>query len=334
MVVAHNEISPAETALENPFFSVVVPAYNAAAYIEETLQSVLRQTYQNFEIIVVDDCSTDATGEIALALARQSPKIRYLPLAEPSYGYPAVVRNTGIRAAKGDWICFLDADDVWRPEKLDRVAAAAAKRPEAAIVHHDQVPFRDGTVWGKGYLASLPNFSPQALSGFCFESHFLENGFCTSSVAVRKRVLERVGYFDETLRMAEDYDLWLRVTASYPVMFLNEELAYYRLHETNMSGNTIGLETWVFRVLAKAQSSHSRLVRQIPAHRLRKRYARTHACLAYHYIEGGNAELAKKHYFRAARLHPTKLGYWLRGAILFDGGQLRRGLKRVLRRSD
>jgi glycosyltransferase involved in cell wall biosynthesis len=202
-----------------PKVSVVMPAYNAAAYIEEAIQSVLRQTFRDFEIVVIDDGSTDGTAEV---VAATGAPVRLLRQAN---GGAASARNRGIEAARGEFVAFLDADDLWHPRMLRAQLEAFARQPEAGLVFTN--------CWytdGRRILPLTRTAQRRAAEGWVFRALLAENFVMTTTVMVRRECLERVGMFDESLPVSEDYDLWMRIARHYRFAFVSEALGRYRLH--------------------------------------------------------------------------------------------------------
>jgi glycosyltransferase involved in cell wall biosynthesis len=197
-----------------PEVSVVIPVFNAAALIATALQSVFSQTFSDFEVIVVDDGSEDQV-ELRAALEPWAARITYI---WQSNGGPASARNAGIAHATGRLIAFLDADDEWRPEKLARQVAYFAQYPETGLLHTAIA----GEVRPPVALAG----PPRALFCELFHSGFFIN---TLSVVIPRQVIADIGGFDERREIhIEDYDLWLRIAARYPIGYIPEPLAYHR----------------------------------------------------------------------------------------------------------
>lgn len=225
-------IKPAGTLggmARTPCVSVIIPTFNRAAYLDAALQSVLDQTFDDFEIIVIDDGSTDATRDV---VARYRGRIRYLFLRRR--GLAGATRNRGIRAARGAYIAFLDSDDLWTPTKLARQVAYAAAHPELGLITCDAWSFLDETGQDlyRCYHVVPPGWGwvgPELL-----QQIFLLQ---TSSVLIKRTVLEDVGLFEEAqaLRVGEDWDLWLRIAARYQIGIVMEPLARIRLHGGNIS---------------------------------------------------------------------------------------------------
>ncbi len=196
-----------------PLVSVIIPTYNRAALVAEALASVKAQTFRDFEIVVVDDGGTDGTWEVLSDCgeirARRHPHRRGVSAA----------RNTGINAARGQWLAFLDSDDLWLPDKLARQMAYLTTRPSLCLCQTDETwvrrgvrvnkPLRHRKVAGRIFLPSLER---------CMIS--------PSAVMVHRRLFQDHGAFDETLPAAEDYDLWLRLTWRYEVGLVDDAPDY------------------------------------------------------------------------------------------------------------
>lgn len=184
--------------------SVIIPTYNRQAYVREAIESVLSQTYSPFELLVVDDGSTDNTP--ALLKAYQE---RINVLRQANRGVSAA-RNTGIRSARGAFIALLDSDDYWRPDKLALQMDWFDAHPEALICQTEEIWIRNG-------VRVNPGVRHKKQTGHIFEPSLALCLISPSAVMMRTSLLEETGLFDESLPACEDYDLWLRVTSKYPV---------------------------------------------------------------------------------------------------------------------
>ena len=203
--------------------SVIIPTYNSAKYIRNALESVLSQTYSNFEIVVVNDGSTDNTDEI---LRPYFDRIIYM---EQKNTGPAAARNVGIQHAKGDFIAFLDADDIWLPLKLKKQMRVFHENPNVGLVYSRNVEFDHET--GKEVLVS----PPKVFSGRVFDELLLEGFILLSTVIISKPVLKDVGGFDPDLHTAEDTNLFLRIAKRYSVLGMEDILVRKRKHAANLS---------------------------------------------------------------------------------------------------
>jgi glycosyltransferase involved in cell wall biosynthesis len=212
--------------MSRPAVSVVIPAFRAAAYIAETLDSVLAQTCQDLEILVVNDGSPD-TEALRAAVAPYRDRILYI---EQQQGGPSKARNTAIAAARGDLLAFLDGDDLWAPTFLASQLAILAREPDAVLVWADSQPFGAGAA-GSTLMTSEPP------SGECDVAALL-TGRCvvlTSTVVARREAVVEAGGFDETLHRCEDFDLWLRLAQRGRLVYTREVLGRRRLHPSSQS---------------------------------------------------------------------------------------------------
>jgi len=219
--------------------SVVVPAYNCAPYIVEALESVYRQTYDRWEIIVVDDGSTDDTHA---TLTPHMGKIRYLH--QENHGVSAA-RNTALNLARGDLIAFLDADDIWLPELLELQVRVMQRSPECALVFTDGKTFTGNGVTREtvlsrrldAWLDAYGTDDPLIAKGWMLREFLFANMIPSPScVMVRRKCMDEVGGFDEQFVIAEDYDLWLRIARHHPVAVVRRPLFMYRLRDDSASG--------------------------------------------------------------------------------------------------
>lgn len=226
---------PRRHASARPTVSVVVPCYNAARWIGATLRSVLAQGWPALEVIVVDDGSTDGSAE---AVAQAFPQVRLLRKAN---GGVASARNAGLAAATGDWVAFVDADDLWLPGKLAAQWAALAAAPEARLcytaweVWTSDAPEPD-PAWLAGVLASADDARRWAgASGWIYADLLCDCHVWTSTVMVERSLLAETGPFDERLRVGEDLDLWLRASRLTPILRVPRPLALYRMHPRSLT---------------------------------------------------------------------------------------------------
>lgn len=211
----------------NPLVSVIIPTYNRAQLLRETIGSVLSQTLQDFEIIVVDNMSLDETESYVTHL--DDPRIRYF--RNPNNGVIAVNRNLGIKHAKGKYVAFCDDDDLWMPEKLQRQIEIMENDTEVGLCYSNGYTFRGGEIIHER-MARKRVFSEH------FRHLLWENCIPSSSVIVTKQILEKTGLMDEQpdLVAVEDYEMWLRIAYVSKLAYVDEVLIKYRLHN-NVSGS-------------------------------------------------------------------------------------------------
>jgi glycosyltransferase involved in cell wall biosynthesis len=221
-----------------PLISVIIPAYNAEKTIQDTVQSVLNQTYSDIEIIVINDGSTDKTLECLSSIsdARLNVFSYSNSGANPS-------RNRGLTHAAGDYVSFLDADDLWTPDKLDAQLNALKNHPTAAVAY-SWTNFIDesGKVLHSGSYVSA---SGNVLAELAVVN-FLENG---SNPLIKKQAVLDVGGFDESLQACQDWDLWLRLAAKYEFVAVSSPQILYRVSTHSVSSNVSKLETACLTVI-------------------------------------------------------------------------------------
>ena len=205
--------------------SVVITAYNAEEYIAETLTSVCAQTYTPLEVILVDDGSSDDTAEIVKG---RFPAVCYVH--QPNSGQPSA-RNTGIRKALGKYVAFVDSDDLWLPQKIAK-QVEKLERSALAWCYCDSLYF-SGTFDNIMYRYSS---LMRPHSGHAISQLLLGNFISSPTPIIRRDALFDVGLWDETRTMVEDWNMWLKVAARFPVGYVDEPLAAYRRHAGNMSG--------------------------------------------------------------------------------------------------
>lgn len=210
-----------------PQFSVIIPLYNKENFIEETLQSVLQQSVTDFEIVVVNDGSTDHSE--AIVLKHTDSRIRYFSKTNEGV---SLARNFGIDKANGAYVAFLDADDYWYPDFLETFRQTILQFPEQLVFAASKEIQTAHKTFPAGYNFKKSN-QPQLLN--YFESSKKESILWTSCAVFHKRVFEKVGVFDPAIRIGEDTDLWIRVGLEFPIVFHPKILARYNYDEQSVS---------------------------------------------------------------------------------------------------
>jgi glycosyltransferase involved in cell wall biosynthesis len=224
-----------------PLISVVIPVYNGEKTIRETIESVLNQTFRDFELIVINDGSQDSTLEIVSSI--QDPRLQVF--SYPNAGLSAS-RNRGISHAVGEYISFIDADDLWTPDKLEAQFKALQANPQAAVAYSwtNYIDESSQFLRRGGYLTANGDVYAQLLV-----VNFIENG---SNPLIRRQALIDVGGFDELLPAAEDWDIFLRLAARYSFVAVPYPQILYRLSANSMSANVIRQEAACVKVLERA----------------------------------------------------------------------------------
>ena len=195
-----------------PRVSVILPSYNRSQSVGLAVESVLKQSFRDFELSVVDDGSEDDTVEILDSIPGSFNTLQLKENTGVSHA-----RNCGIRSTDSEWIAFLDSDDVWHPQKLEKQIDATFDRPEHLLHFTDEIWIRNGK-------RINPKFRHQKREGWIYQPSLELCLMAPSTVLLKRELLEQCGLFDEELPVCEDYDLWLRITAHHQVSFLNEAL--------------------------------------------------------------------------------------------------------------
>jgi len=218
-----------------PQISVVIPCYNAERYLATALDSILAQQHENLEIIVVDDGSRDNSCAV---IREKYPQVR---LEQQANAGAAAARNRGIELARGEWVAFLDADDFWLPGKLAAQMAQLAQHPECGM------NYTAWHVWPSSDVGPAPELLQQVraqgeeparwegASGWVYPQLLLDCVVWTGTVMAKRSLLQELGGFDTSLRVGEDYDLWLRASRVTPILRVNYPYALYRIHPQSIT---------------------------------------------------------------------------------------------------
>ena len=274
--------------MSTPLVSVIIPTYNRAALVTRAIESVLQQTFSSHEVIVVDDASTDETAQ--MLSSRYGSKIVYIK-KDINQGL-AAARNTGIRAATGTLVAFLDDDDEWLPDKLALQVPLISPDAAAGLVYcgYTQVA-EDGSI--------IRHIRPEK-KGFIL-SDLLEDNYITgsaSAVLIKREVLDKAGYFDETLTACEDWDLWIRIARQCPIDYADHILVIYKIHADNMHKDLFKMEQNTARVLDKHRSSMNEKIRS-------RRFYRHYISFAWQQYKAGNTEEFRRLLYSALDIEPV-----------------------------
>ncbi len=235
------------------FVSIVIPAYNCAEYVEETFNSIKAQTHSNWEVIFVDDGSIDQTPQILEEIAKNDSRVKVI---HQTNGKQGKARNNGIRNSKGDWIAFLDADDIWPPEKLE-------VQLEKTLKASKEMSFTNGFIClendmsRRDYKFGVENFIYSGNEGI--ESFHAQNRVPTSTVLIKKSVLESISQFPEEneIQNCEDYLLWTTLLSKgVDLMGISEPLLFYRVHSESSTGQELKLLFPLLNALLRMPGKH------------------------------------------------------------------------------
>ena len=236
-----------------PLVSVIIPTHNRAPMLGEAINSVLKQTFRDFELIIVDDGSTDNSKAVVQTTA---PTAKYI--YQENKGVSAA-RNAGIQLAQGNYLAFLDSDDLWKKNKLSIQMQQILADPVIKICYTNEVWFRNGR-----HLNQKKKH--QKYSGWILEKMLTLCLISASSVVIAREVFQTVGLFDEHLIVCEDYDLWLRIAVRYPVTFIDQTLIIKRGgHPDQLSHRYWGMDRFRVKALEKLLLNPDLKVDQKPA---------------------------------------------------------------------
>ena len=272
-----------------PTLSVIIHTYNNEKFIAETVESVLNQTYKDYEIIVVDDGSVDGTRD---ALIPYMQKIRY---HYKENGGIASAKNAGIGLSETEFVAFLDHDDLWVPDKLKIQMECFNENPQAGLVYAKYTSFRDGKE-----LRTKPE---KGYSGWIFKELLSKSFIQTSTVVVKRECLDAVGPYDETFSLGDEYDMFLRIARKFQCGFVDKGLTRYRVHDTNASNNDFLFDNENLGVYKKVYNNFTD-IDGVEKKILRKRIARYSMKVAEGLYRQGKQEESKKYQMEANNYLP------------------------------
>ena len=219
------------------FLSIIIPTFNRCKLLNRALNSVFNQTYSDYEVIVIDDGSTDDTAKM---LQKNFTHLRYS--YQSNHGV-STARNKGLELAKGEWVAFLDSDDEWLPQKLEKQISLLKAKPDYKICHTEELWIRNG-------VRVNQMKKHKKAGGWIFPQCLPLCAMSPSSILIHRSVFDSIGYFDTSLPACEDYDLWLRITAKYPVLYLEEPLIKkYGGHDDQLSTKHWGMDRYRIQAL-------------------------------------------------------------------------------------
>jgi glycosyltransferase involved in cell wall biosynthesis len=283
---------------KKPKVSVVIPTHNRAQFLKAAIASVLNQTYQDFEIVVVDDASSDDTQKV-VSLCRDE-RIKYIR-HEVNKG-DAGSRNTGIVHSHGDYVAFLDDDDEWLPEKLKMQVDLLESSPaQVGGIYTGSLSL--DTRSGKILNVNIP---PR--KRHLFEDIFVNNFIATSCILLRRECIERVGLFDERIPFCSDYDMWIRIAEQFHFDCVAEPLVIYHVHDYKLSTN-----------LTSVLKGHEIIIEKYNSRFAvnRRNLGRLYSTVGILYFLNGNIEKSRQALFQAVKSRPLAIKLYLILALSF-----------------
>ena len=286
-----------------PKVSIIIPTYNRANLLSRAIKSVLNQTFKDFELIIVDDGSTDNTKGVVEEFQKKDSRIKYI--WQENSGAPAKPKNTGIRQARGEYVAFLDDDDEWFPKKLEK-----------------QIELFEDNIGFVGCNILIVDQISQLLKKFKMPEYpykiFFEKllggdfTFTSSIVVVKREVLDEFGFFDENLKFGDDWDLWLRISKKYRFAFVPDFLVKYYIHQGSTTPHLHPeKEAKEFEYIFSKYQKDYRRYPVIYSMHLRK--------LASRYCASGKLNKGRKYYVKSIKLNPLNLKSYLYLLLSFLG---------------
>lgn len=286
--------------MSEPMVTAIVPAYNYGRFIRQAVDSILAQTYEPIECIVVDNGSTDDTPEVLKGYGGKVRTIRQENLG------PSVARNTGVRASEGEYIAFLDADDWWEPSKIATQMRYLDDHPDVgALGCCVRTVDAAGCPMGVTRWRSMGPDWRANLRGLALQTEWV-GGSC-SGVLMRRRVLDEVGLFDETMVGAEDWDMWMRVGAKHQIHNVSDLLVNIRCHNQGFTSNSRLLEARNWEVYRRAVERWPDVIDRRVRRRMR---ALILADAGYSYRMGGDRRTALRRFAQSLVAWPWCIGRW------------------------
>lgn len=286
---------PASPQARTPLVSVVMPTHNMARFLGEALQSILCQTYPQLEVHVIDDGSTDNPRE-AIASLLEDRRVHFHTIPQSGQGK---AKNVGIRASRGEFIAFLDADDLWVPDKLERQLPLFT-RPEIGVVYSD---FERVDVNGR----PIETFRGPVHVGRITNQLLIENFVTGMASVVRRECFDAVGLFDEVIPMGIDYDLWLRISTKFEFEYLDYVTYLYRFWGGQMSRNFEKRLSCAITIMQRLIDTNPGL---IPKEVESLAWAHTYTYGGNGFAKAGLRRKALQWYLKAVRVRPTYANAW------------------------
>jgi glycosyltransferase involved in cell wall biosynthesis len=224
--------------------SIILPVYNGEKYLSETIDSIIEQTFADWEIVAVNDGSTDNSHSILQQYkSNLGSKIKIIDQENSGV---SVARNVAIDNSESEYLAFIDADDMWLPEKLEKQIKILDNNPDVALVYSDLLDLIENKTTRRKQILKR-----KLQRGYIFEPLFYFNFIALSSVVLRKEMIEKYGNFDSDYKIIQDYDLFLRIAEKNVIDYVDESLLIYRIHENNISGNMEAIERENFKLIEK-----------------------------------------------------------------------------------
>jgi glycosyltransferase involved in cell wall biosynthesis len=285
-----------------PAVSVIIPNYNYGDFIGETLRSVLAQTFQDFEVIVIDDGSTDKSREIIRG-AEADFNGKLMLIEQKNEGVYSA-RNKGIRIARGKYIAFLDADDIWNRTALESLKLYLDGHPDVALAYANTQYFDSKT--GKVLGTNFGEKAKRPREGQCSDELFLRGNFIPLMASiVRREIFDAIGFFDPKLKVGGDYELWMRLTDRYSAGYVDEVLCKVRRHPGNLTFKTLPQARAQIRIMKNVLRQCPGMIMKVGPAAVRQKWYRISCNLGAAYLKEGRKMRARRWFIKAWRHDPN-----------------------------
>ncbi len=294
--------------MSTPDVSIIIPAFNCEPYIRQTLDSVLAQDFSNFEVLVVNDGSTDRTAEIA---AQSDSRVRVI---EQKNSGVCVARNRGIAEARGRFIALLDHDDFWFPNKLSTQLRIFSEQVDVGVVYGDFIRW---DAQADGHFPAPQSYAERAelsgedaeFSGWIYPQMLLDSWVLTSTALTRAEVFAHCGGFDESLPYSEDWELWLRISRKYKFIKQRRASCLYRVHAVQGSRvpRKFNYESALLENTVAKYGYSGPDGREVDKKAFKAALSRAHGRFAYLHLENGDLNTARRSFWQAWRHAPTSI---------------------------
>jgi len=288
--------------VNKPLVSVITCCYNSVMFLQKTIDSVREQTFQDFEYIFIDGGSTDGTLEIINFYVNDEPE-KFKLVHQKTKGLMRA-RNIGIQCATGRYICFIDGDDIWHTQKLARQIAFYEQHLEYGLVFANCVNIdEEGIIIPGTGKKNTPDLTIFGLFKHCYIPN--------PTVMVKKEIYDEIGCFDETLPYSEDWDMWLRIAIKYPLAYIPDVLAWYRVHRNNMSTGSLKHYDYQVHVMKKIAALEPKLSTLLP-----KRLGSIYMVKARKQLKELDKQGARESFAKAKQVFPQRTLVYLLGIFL------------------
>ncbi|MFO1257175.1 MAG: glycosyltransferase [Gammaproteobacteria bacterium] len=286
----------------NQLISIIMPCYNAQKTLPETLNSIPRQSYSNWELIAIDDGSKDKTLKLLNDFRDRYPK-QVKIISHPNQGQ-VKSKNRGLEIAQGSFIAFMDADDLWHPQKLNSQLTYMLEHAEIGLCYTNG-EYIDEASNHTGPIGINPR-----LSGQCLHEFLMGNAIVASSVMIKKEIISQVGYFDESLTACENWELWTRISSISEIGVIDESLVYYRRHSHNMSHNIEKMKRNRILVIQKNRHQYKSLFTDM-GKRTKLALYRAYEFFGENALWHLDIDEARRNLFKALRYQPRAWRCWI-----------------------